>query len=230
MENKTINLALVKEIAVALRELKDQMVFVGGATISLYTDDPAAGEIRPTTDIDMTIRMAYTYGQWAKMQERLSELGFKPDHEVHTMCSYKYNDISVDIMPSSENTRMGPVNRWYKIGFENIQRVQLDKERINILSAPCFLATKFEAFNDRGGDYRTSHDFEDIIYVLDNRLDIVNEILHDDALVKTFLQEQLGNVMYHGSSEEILSCHLHPLVIEGRLPILKEKIEVIISQ
>ncbi len=32
MENKTINLSLVKEVAEALEELKDQMVFVGGAT------------------------------------------------------------------------------------------------------------------------------------------------------------------------------------------------------
>lgn len=64
MENKTINIGMVAEIAKALKELKENMVFVGGATISLYTDDPAAGEIRPTSDIDMTIRVAYTYGQW----------------------------------------------------------------------------------------------------------------------------------------------------------------------
>jgi len=42
LENITINTALVKEIAIALKELKDIMVFVGGAIISLYTDDPAA--------------------------------------------------------------------------------------------------------------------------------------------------------------------------------------------
>ena len=32
------------------------------------------------------------------------------------------------------------------------------------------------------------------------------------------------------SSEEILSCHIHPLVIEGRLPLLKEKINHILNQ
>jgi len=42
LENITINIALVKEVANALRELKEIMVFVGGATISLYTDDEAA--------------------------------------------------------------------------------------------------------------------------------------------------------------------------------------------
>lgn len=34
------------------------MVFIGGAVVSLYTDDSAADEIRPTSDIDMTINLA----------------------------------------------------------------------------------------------------------------------------------------------------------------------------
>ena len=108
-------------------------------------------------------------------------------------------------------------------------QVQLDQEKINILSAPCFLATKFEAYKDRGGNYRMSHDFEDIIYVLDNRVNIVNEILFDDPRVKDFLQEELKTVMDHRSSEEILSCHIHPLALEGRLPIVNEKIDQIIN-
>ena len=41
MENRKINIAVVAEVAQALKELKDQMVFVGGAVVSLYTDDPA---------------------------------------------------------------------------------------------------------------------------------------------------------------------------------------------
>jgi hypothetical protein len=32
------------------------MVFVGGAVISLYTDDPATDEVRPTSDIDLTLQ------------------------------------------------------------------------------------------------------------------------------------------------------------------------------
>ena len=79
MENITINNALVKQVANALKELKDIMVFVGGATISLYTDDKAAQEIRPTSDIDMTIKLAHNYAEWTKINERLSELGFYPD-------------------------------------------------------------------------------------------------------------------------------------------------------
>ena len=41
-------------------------------------------------------------------------------------------------------------------------------------------------------------------------------------MIKEFLQEELQTIMDHMSSEEILSCHIHPLFIEGRLQILKE--------
>ena len=65
MHNKVINLALVAQVAKGLKELKDKMVFIGGAVISSYTDDPSADEIRPTSDIDMTINLA-NYAEWAK--------------------------------------------------------------------------------------------------------------------------------------------------------------------
>lgn len=71
MENRAINIAIVAEVAQALCELKQQMVFIGGAVVSLYADDPAADEIRPTADIDMTINLM-NFSNWAHMQERLS--------------------------------------------------------------------------------------------------------------------------------------------------------------
>lgn len=48
MKNRTINLGVVAEIAEALGELNESVVFVGGAVVSVYTDDPAADDIRPT--------------------------------------------------------------------------------------------------------------------------------------------------------------------------------------
>jgi hypothetical protein len=48
---------------------------------------------------------------------------------------------------------------------------------INLISAPAFLATKFEAFHTRGkGDLLLSHDFEDIINVVEGRQSIVEEV------------------------------------------------------
>lgn len=64
MHNKVINLALVAQVAIGLEELREKMVFIGGAVISLYTDDPTAEEIRTTSDIDMAINLA-NYNEWA---------------------------------------------------------------------------------------------------------------------------------------------------------------------
>ncbi len=225
MGDRIINIAAVVEVAKALKELKDQMVFVGGAVVSLYIDEPTE-ELRQTDDIDVTINLVnYTY--WVQIQERLAQLGFSPDPEGHAICSYLYKGISVDIMPS-EDGPIGPANKWYKVGFKNLWIQEIEEQTIATLSAPCFLATKFEAFKDRGTDYRLSHDFEDIIYVLDNRSTIVAEILKEPTSIQHFLKEELLKIYHNPSFEEIISCHVPPMIHDERLPILIDKIEQII--
>ena len=228
MHNKVINLALVAQVAKGLKELNGKMVFIGGAVISLYTDDPAAEEIRPTVDIDMTINLA-NYAEWAQMQERLSELEFYPDPQGQSICSYKYQNIAIDIMPA-EDSSIGISNIWYIPGFKYLQQITLEEgTSINILPAPYFLATKLEAFKDRGNnDFYGSHDFEDIIYLIDNRTTIVEEILKSDEELKQYIKEEVTAIKSHPQSEEILAMHIHPLIREERLQMLMEKIEQII--
>jgi hypothetical protein len=227
MKNRIINNAVVAEVANALKELKDQMIFVGGSVVNLYVDEEAAEEVRQTDDVDVTINLI-NYTAWVQMQERLAELGFSPDPEGHAICSYLYRGIPVDIMASEEGP-LGGGNKWYKIGYDNLWIKKVREETINILSAPCFLATKFEAFNGRSGDYRASHDFEDIIYVLDNRTTIIEEIKNDHPEIIQFLKEEFTRVSASLSFEEIITCHVHPLIQEERVPIIKEKIEHIIA-
>lgn len=228
MENRTINIAVVAEVAEALQHIKQDMVFVGGAVVSLYTDDPAADEIRPTQDIDMTLNIV-NLSHWEKVQAQLGRLGFHPDPFGHAICSYKYKDIPIDIM-ATEDGPLGPANRWYKIGFENLWTAKAKDQDIKILSAPCYLATKFEAFNNRGSDYRISHDIEDIIYVLDNRIGIVEEIENDDTRIANFIKEQLQNITNKGLLQEVLMSHIHPLMLDERLPIVEEKTTQILNK
>lgn len=227
MENRTINIAVVAMVAEALQEIKEEMVFVGGAVISLYTNDPAADEIRPTQDVDMTLNII-NLSHWEKVQRQLGHLGFHPDPFGHAICSYKYKDIPVDIM-STEDGPLGPTNRWYKIGFENLWTTTVKNQEIKLLSPACYLASKFEAFNNRGTDIRTSHDMEDIIYVLDNRINIVEEIKKDDNRISSFIKEQLQKIIGQGLLEEALVAHIHPIMLTERLPIVKEKISLIIK-
>ena len=227
MENKTINTAIVQQVAEGLQELRSSMVFVGGATISIYTDDEAADEVRPTGDIDLTVQLSGLV-EWAKMEKRLNELGFKPRTERNAICSFIFQNVAVDIMPAS-NSPIGITNSWYTPGFEHLEKVNVGNIEIRILSAPYFLATKFEAFHGRGGDYRTSHDFEDIIYVLDNRTTIEEEILSADEKVKAFLQKEFSEITNSKYFEEYIQSQISPLIVEERFPIIKEKIFKIIS-
>ena len=52
MNYKNSNEALIRTIALALGELNEKVVYVGGSVVSLYADDSAAEETRPTKDID----------------------------------------------------------------------------------------------------------------------------------------------------------------------------------
>ena len=227
MRNRIINLGVVAEIAQALGDLNESVVFVGGAVVSIYADDPAADEIRPTQDVDLTLKLL-NYDQ-QELDAKLAERGFHPDLQGHAICTYKYNDIAVDIMPSTDTMR-GLSNRWYSIGFDSIQKTSLEGVTIQVLSAACYLATKFEAYNHRGNDdYRTSHDFEDIIYVIDNRTTIIDDVRLADQRIKDFLQSEFRKILGKPYTEEILSAHLHPLILDKRYPILLAKINDMLS-
>lgn len=227
MENRVINLAVVAEIAKALGNLNELVVFVGGAVVSLYTDDPAADEIRPTQDIDLTIKIVNLF-QWEKIQRQLDTLGFQPDPFGHSISSFIYKNIRIDIL-STEDSPLGNTNPWFKIGFESLGKITIENQIVNILSAPCFLATKFEAFKNRGKDYRTSHDIEDIIYILDNRIKIVEEIKICDLRIRSFLCQEFGKTIKLGILKDVLMAHIHPLMIEERLPMVEEKIYQILK-
>ncbi len=61
-------------------------------------------------------------------------------------------------------------NSWYEDGIENkISKTLSDGTEIFVFTPEYYLAAKIEAHNGRGGnDLRQSHDFEDIVYILDN--------------------------------------------------------------
>lgn len=229
MENKAINIDIVKKIAFALKHLRAKVAFVGGAMISMYADDPAADEVRPTTDIDLSLTLE-SYVAWTKLQEELAALGFQPDQKSKVICRFLYDDVTVDVMPDDEKV-IGFSNPWYRPGLQKVQSYKLTEgPDINILPLPYFLATKFSAFNGRGkGNHVTSHDFEDIIYLTDNAMTVVNQIKEADANVKDYLKKEYRSVWQNSNRTEIISCHLQPLIRTARLKVIEGKIAQIIE-
>ncbi|QIH36772.1 nucleotidyl transferase AbiEii/AbiGii toxin family protein [Sphingobacterium sp. DR205] len=123
-----------------------------------------------------------------QLEERLREIGFTNDVESGVICRFKVEGIIVDIMPTDDPS-IGFNNKWYPKGYEYAENYLLDDgQTIRILTAPYLLATKLEAFKGRGGgDGRMSHDFEDIVFVLENRRSLWQEIRGCDRGIEPYL-------------------------------------------
>jgi predicted nucleotidyltransferase len=201
------NIVRIKAVANALNDLNEKVVFVGGATISLYPDRPVL-EVRPTDDIDVIIEIL-NYIDRTKLEEKLRSIGFSHDIESGIICRYKIQGISVDIMPTNDPS-IGFTNMWYPEGFEKAVDCEIDERSIiKILSAPYFIATKLEAHKGRGkNDGRTSQDFEDIIYVLENRESIWDEMDNSDKSVKKYLRTEFQVLLNNANLFEWIDSHV----------------------
>ena len=71
---------------------------------------------------------------------------------------------------------------------------------------------------------------EDIIYILDNRLNIVAEMSESEERIQEFLKTQLMTIINNGLLDEVLMAHIHPYMQEDRLPLLVEKINQIVNK
>lgn len=203
------NLTRIKAVSEVLDGLKQEYVFVGGATVSLYATDPElAEEVRPTDDVDVIVELA-SYGGYAEIDEKLRALGFANDVESGVICRYRLQGIVVDVMPTEPKV-IGFSNIWYPDGFANAVTKALDDETsVRIFSMPYFVASKWEAFKGRGkGDYRTSKDFEDLVYVWENADDFAEQIIAAPADVKDYLKNELSTIMNSDDFSEGLYAHL----------------------
>jgi predicted nucleotidyltransferase len=209
MKNNYNNIVRIKVLAEAFSSLSNKIVFVGGAVVELYCDDPARAEVRPTNDVDVVVEL-HNKGSYVVLEEKLRTIGFQNDVFSGVICRYIYHDIVVDIMPDDDSI-LGFTNIWYKEGLQNSLTYHLDDElNIQIFPLDLFLASKFEALisNRHGDDYRLNSDFEDIVYIFDNRLKIKEEIIALENEVKKYLQASISMLLKRPYIEEEISSNL----------------------
>jgi predicted nucleotidyltransferase len=204
---KTIDLESIRIVVNGLGELANRVVFVGGAVVSLYATNPVADKIRATTDIDCIIEIS-PRTKFPEFEEVLRGKGFVNDLDSPVICRWIYQGITVDIMPTDESI-MGFTNLWYKEGIKHAQTYLIDKNTsINIFTAPYFVATKLEAMYGRKGinDIRYSSDFEDIVYIIDNREDLLAEIAQAPTTVKNYLKSKFFALVDDNRIEEYIEA------------------------
>ena len=101
--------------------------------------------------------------------------------------------------------------------------------QIRLIAAPVFLATKFEAFATRGrGDMLSSHDFEDIINVLEGRPEIEDEIAGFYPELRSYLIERFREIRSNPDFDNVLPGLLaFDALYTERLTMVRQRIATI---
>lgn len=205
------NVAKVELVAQALDELREQVVFVGGCAVGLLLTDPTAAPPRVTYDVDLVAQVAALRG-YHRLEREFEKLGFARDTSADApICRWRYQRLEVDLMPT-DPTVLGFANRWYPLAVAGAQRVTLPSgTSIRLIGAPAFVATKFEAFADRGrSDLLGSHDAEDIVNLVEGRPELSEEVARAPADLRTYLAERCKELLARPDFADALTGMIVP--------------------
>jgi hypothetical protein len=192
------NLPNLRAVAAALGELRDQVVFVGGAIAGLLVTDAAAEVVRATKDVDAIVEAELA--EFHRIEEQIAARGFVHDVESGVICRWIHRDSGIlfDLMPIDPRV-LGFTNRWYRYAVDTAERVELsDGVAIRTVTAPAFVATKLDAFADRGsGDILASHDLEDVLNIVDGREELVRELAGAPPAVRDAVRAAVRQLLAH---------------------------------
>jgi hypothetical protein len=204
-----------------------RFVFTGGTVIALLVDNPALSEIRPTKDVDIIVEI-FTYAEFSALEERLRNAGFQHDtSDGAPICRWVVEGCRVDVMPVN-STALGMNSRWFPEALQCSNNLELGQNcRANVVTPALFIATKLEAFKDRGKtDYYGSHDIEDIVTVVDGRATIVQDISTTLPEVRAFIAASFTKMIQHPDFRDALPGHLSTLS-RGRGNIVLDRFKAI---
>lgn len=201
--------SIVDDALAPLRDILSEFMLVGGASIGLWIDQPAAPPARPTNDIDLVV-MCRARPAYHAVCDRLRVRGFSEDSTSKILCRWRGpRGETIDVMPVDERI-LGFSNRWYADAFEEARIVALPSgAQLQVAAIPYLMATKFEAFDNEhradGGDHLVSADMNDIIALIDGRRDLAADFVRVRPTVLAALAERFSQMTGHQLEEAILN-------------------------
>lgn len=201
------NIGLVDLVAHELGDLLDELVLVGGCAVGLLITDVARPPIRQTIDVDLVAEVA-TLANYYEIEQRLLARGFQQPGDV--ICRWQKNGLVVDVMPVVEIGH-NFTNEWYPLAVQHSERRTLPSGiEIRTVTAPYFLATKLVSFRNRGGGSYEHHDVEDIVNLVDGRVELIGEVEASPENLREYIMEEIDSLLADSAFTEQLPWHLHP--------------------
>ncbi|MCI4671181.1 MAG: hypothetical protein MRZ79_23785 [Bacteroidia bacterium] len=176
-------------LAEGFGRLKERVVFCGGMLTSFYATDSYSQQHRSMGEL-MCILNAPTMAEFFNWDHELRKHGFSPKYDPQPpVVEWEYKGVSLDIYPSRPEIVRHP-NRWFEEGLFHAVRYPLPSGKtIRMMPAPYFLACRIEEFLIKSNfRLKQNKDFEDIIYLLNNRQDLQDEIQQSFYEVRAYIQ------------------------------------------
>ena len=219
------------KVAEFLPEIIERLVFVGGGVTEILVTDSGGRKPRPTEDVDCIIEVG-SLAEYHHVEKCIRQAGFRHDSTIPPLiCRWERGEIVLDVMPTIEGI-LGFTNRWYKYAILNPLPFTLPSGfNIKIVHPVFYFATKTEAFRSRGkSNYFLSHDFEDIVSLVNGREGLVQEMNQADLLVqgemKNFWFPRLNEVDFNAG----IQAHLDAYEDVARTPVVNERFRRMFNQ
>lgn len=221
------NLPLLESVVAALGPLCPRFVFVGGCVTGLLITEAASPPVRTTRDVDVIVEVV-SLDEYHTLEHQLQQAGLRHDRSQDApVCRWLAGSALLDVMPTDRGV-LGFGNRWYDEAVRTAVTHTLPSgTSIRLITAPVFIATKLEAFADRGdGDFLASHDLEDITTIVDGRPALADEAAVASPEIRRHLSAQMKVLLQSSALLNALPSHLPgDPVSQARLPLILERMQ-----
>lgn len=199
------NLAGLETVAQGLGDWLSKTAFIGGQVLEVYRTDPVAASIRPSREVDCLVSMP-GMGFMPEWEKYLQERGFsRHDMASELALEWSCQGVEVRLVPLwSEGA--GFENKWLEEGLFHARSFTLESGvNIRVFTPVYFVAAKLEALLHRGWyDLRSSEDFEDLVFLLEARPELPDELGAAFYEVRDYVRGVFGQLLYHPELEEAL--------------------------
>jgi hypothetical protein len=203
--------AALRAVARCLGPLREDVVFLGGMVVPLLLTDSGASVPRATDDVDLIVEVgAIEYQQ--RIAVPLRSQGFREDQSPGApICRWRIHEFVVDVMPVDPAV-FGYSNPWYSQAFATAAWVAVGAapdERIRLIGAAEFCATKLAAFAGRGNGDFLHKDMDDFVTVVDGRPELLDDVKLAAPALRAFIASELRRHLAARLDEQL------PMLIGG---------------